>query len=192
MSEQADDSKQHDGIGRNQPLRLLAGVLMIVLWGADLDVHHSHVQKVLGLVLIAALTQITVTDLESRRIQNHVTFPAAVLALLIGLIMHPSGLGGQVVAGVATGAVLFLVAIFSRGGIGMGDVKLGALLGLFLGRYVVLALVVGLLASALLSIGVLSAKGVAAGRKTTIPLGPFLALGGVVALLLGPSLHWAT
>jgi prepilin signal peptidase PulO-like enzyme (type II secretory pathway) len=39
---------------------------------------------------------------------------------------------------------------------------------------------------------VLAVKGLSVGRKTKIPLGPFLALGGVVALLAGPSLHLAT
>jgi leader peptidase (prepilin peptidase)/N-methyltransferase len=74
----------------------------------------------------------------------------------------------------------------------MGDAKLGFVLGLFLSRYVIVAMVVGLLASAVLSIGVLLVRGLSAGRKTAIPLGPFLALGGVVALLAGPTLHLAT
>jgi leader peptidase (prepilin peptidase)/N-methyltransferase len=180
------------GIGRNEPLRIAGTVLLIALWVAELVVHHSTVQKVLGLVLIAVLVRITISDLEERRIKNGVTFPAALAALVIGLILHPSGLPGQLLAGLATGAFLIFFALISRGGLGMGDAKLGIVLGLYLSKYVVLAMVVGLGTSAVFSIGVLAVKGLKVGRKTAIPLGPFLALGGIVALLAGSSLHLAT
>jgi leader peptidase (prepilin peptidase)/N-methyltransferase len=117
-----------------------------------------------------------------------VTVPASIAALLISLVLHASGLPAQVLAGLGTGIFLFTFAVLSRGGLGMGDVKLGIVLGLFLGKYVIVALCAGLLASAVLSIGVLLRRGIAAGRKTAIPLGPFLALGGVVALLAGRTL----
>ena len=180
------------GMGRNEPLRIAGTALLIALWVADLAVRHSTAQKVLGLVLVAVLVRITITDLEERRIKNSVTFPAVIAALLIGLFLHPSGLPGQLLAGFATGAFLLVFAMLPGGGLGMGDVKLGFILGLYLSRYVLLALVVGLGASAVFSIGVLAVRGVRVGRRTKIPLGPFLALGGVVALLAGPSLHLAT
>jgi leader peptidase (prepilin peptidase)/N-methyltransferase len=180
------------GIGRNEPLRIIGTVVLIALWVADLAVHHTTAQKVLGLVLIAVLVRVTVSDLEERRIKNMVTFPAAIAALVIGLLLHPSGVPGQLLAGLAAGAFLLLFAVLPGGGLGMGDVKLGLVLGLYLGRYVLLALVAGLGASAIFSIGVLIVRGLRVGRKTKIALGPFLALGGVVALLAGPSLHLAT
>lgn len=192
MADERVDAKPGRGIGRSEPLRLAGAVLLIALWVADLAVHHTTVQKVLGLVLVAVLVQISVSDLEERRIKNLVTLPAAVAALVIGLVLHPSGVPGQVIAGLATGAFLTVFAVLSRGGLGMGDAKLGVVLGLYLSRYVITALVVGLLASAVFSVGVLAVRGLASGRKTAIPLGPFLALGGVVALLAGPTLHLAT
>jgi prepilin signal peptidase PulO-like enzyme (type II secretory pathway) len=184
--------KRKDGTERNEPLRIAGTVLLIALWVADLAVHHSTVQKVLGVVLIAVLVRVTISDLEERRIRNRVTFPAAIAALVIGLLLHVSGVPGQLLAGVATGIFLMFFALASRGGLGMGDAKLGIVLGLFLSKYVLLAMLVGLCASAVFSIGVLVVRGVKVGRKTAIPLGPFLALGGVVALLVGPSLHLAT
>lgn len=192
MAEQISEPYTSPGIGRSEPLRLAGTVLLVVLWAADLLVRHSTVQKVLGLLLVAVLVRITISDLEERRIKNRVTFPAAVAALAIGLVLHPGGIPGQLLAGFATGAFLTLFALLSRGGLGMGDAKLGVVLGLCLSRYVVTALVVGLLASALFSLGVLASRGISVGRKTAIPLGPFLALGGVVALLAGPSLHLGT
>lgn len=180
------------GIGRSPVLRTLGAALTVGLWVADLLIGPGGVHRVLGFILMPALVQIAITDLERRRISNRVTLPAAVLALLVGLAMHPSGLGAQALGGLGAGAFLFAFALLSRGGLGMGDVKLGVMLGVFLGRYVVVALVVGLLASGVFSVGVLARRGVAAGRKTAIPLGPFLAFGGVVALLAGASLWPST
>lgn len=192
MATQTGEAKRSGGLGRSDPLRLAGTVLLVALWVADLAVRHSTVQKVLGFVLIAVLVRITISDLEQRRIRNRVTFPAALAALLIGLLLHPSGLPAQLVAGVATGAFLTLFAVLSRGGLGMGDAKLGVVLGLYLSRYVILAMAVGLVASALFSLVVLAVRGLSVGRRTAIPLGPFLALGGVVAVLAGPTLHLAT
>lgn len=174
------------------PLRLAIAALSALAIAADLVIHHTAEQRLLGAVLLAVLGVVTVTDLESRRIPNAIVGPAAVVGLGIGAIMHPSGLPGQAVAGVATGAFLMLFAVLSRGGLGMGDVKLGLVLGVFLGRYVVIALVAGLLASGLWGLVLLARHGVARGRKLAIPLGPFLAGGGAVAVLAGRALarHW--
>jgi leader peptidase (prepilin peptidase)/N-methyltransferase len=73
----------------------------------------------------------------------------------------------------------------------MGDVKLAGVLGLFLGKSVGPALLIGLLAGSLFGVAVMARKGVKEGRKTTVPFGPFLALGGIVGILAGPSIvHW--
>ena len=191
MAGQVEEEKRSAGIGRSEPLRIAGAVVLIGLWAANLAVDHSTVQTVLGFVLIAVLVWVTITDLEERRIENRVTFPAAAAAVVIGLVLHPSGVPAQLLAGATAFAFLVFFAIVSRG-LGMGDAKLGLVLGLYLSHDVLLALVIGLAASALFSVGVLAVRGVSVGRKTWIPLGPFLALGGVVAVLAGPTLHLAT
>lgn len=183
MAEPTEEPGRGGGIGRSEPLRVAGAGAMVALWVADLLVHHTTTQKVLGLVLVAVLVTISISDLEERRIRNAVTFPAALAALLIGLVMHPDGVPGQVVAGVACGAALMLVALLTSGGLGMGDAKLGLVLGLYLSGHVVIAVLVGFAAAGLLSLVVLARRGLREGRRTAIPLGPFLALGGVVALL---------
>ena len=70
---------------------------------------------------------------------------------------------------------------------GMGDVKLAALMGLYLGSSVAPAILIALAAGTLVGL-VMMARGGAAARKKAVPFGPFLALGGVVALLVGPEL----
>jgi leader peptidase (prepilin peptidase)/N-methyltransferase len=71
---------------------------------------------------------------------------------------------------------------------GIGDVKLAAVLGLFLGRAVGAALLVALVAGVLVGVAIIARKGAAEGRKTAVAFGPFLALGGAVALLAGNAL----
>lgn len=170
------------------PLRVLVAALTALLIAADLVIHHSDSEKVLGAVLLLVLGEVTVQDLESRTIPNAVLGPASVIAIVIGLVMHPGGVPAQVIAGVATGGFMLIFAVLSRGGFGMGDVKLGFVLGLFLGRAIMLALVVGLALSAIFSIGVLIRHGLAEGRKVAIPMGPFLAAGGAAAVLAGHAL----
>jgi leader peptidase (prepilin peptidase)/N-methyltransferase len=70
----------------------------------------------------------------------------------------------------------------------MGDVKLAGVLGLYLGRAVGPAVFIAFLSGALVGLAIMARKGVADGRKTRVPFGVFLALGGVVALFVGDSI----
>ena len=70
----------------------------------------------------------------------------------------------------------------------MGDIKLAAVLGLFLGRAVGPAIFIALISGTLVGALIMARKGVAEGRKTAVPFGPFLALGGVVALFVGDAM----
>ncbi len=85
---------------------------------------------------------------------------------------------------------MLVAAMASPAGLGMGDVKLALMLGAFLGRGVSVAIMGGLLAAALPSVALLLLHG-KGGRQMTLALGPYLALGGIVALLFGHDvLHW--
>lgn len=154
-------------------------------------VKHSAHDIVLGLALVAVLVPIALIDLEHRVIPNKITLPAAVAAVVIGLATRPSGVPEQLIAGAAAGGFLLLFALAYPRGMGMGDVKLVAVLGLFLGASVGVAILVGVLAGTVVGTAIMARFGVAAGRKTAVPFGPFLALGGVVALLAGSEIvHW--
>jgi leader peptidase (prepilin peptidase)/N-methyltransferase len=145
----------------------------------------------LGLALVAVLVPVALIDLDHRIIPNAIMLPAAVAALAIGLATDPSGVPEQLIAGAAAGGFLLLFAIAYPKGMGMGDVKLAAVMGLFLGRSVAVALLGGVLAGTVAGALVMARVGVGAGRKTAVPFGPFLALGGVVGLLAGPTIvHW--
>jgi len=142
----------------------------------------------LGLVLVALLVPIALIDLDHRIIPNRLTAIGAVAALAIGAATDLDGVPEQVVAGVAAGGFLLLAALARPGGMGMGDVKLAGMLGLFLGREVAVALLVALVAGTLVGSVVLARRGVTEGRKTALPFGPLLALGGLVGLLAGSAI----
>ncbi|MDX6608435.1 MAG: leader peptidase (prepilin peptidase) / N-methyltransferase [Solirubrobacterales bacterium] len=144
-------------------------------------------ELVLGLIFVSTLLAITLTDLERRIIPNRILIFAAILAVVVAAISDPGSLPERLAAAVGAGGVLFLSALAYPGGMGMGDVKLAAMMGLFLGVWVVPALLVALLAGSLVGVALIVRDGAEA-RKRAIPFGPFLALGGVVGLLAGSSL----
>lgn len=166
-------------------------VLTAVLALAVVLTKHSVHDITLGLVLVGVLIPIALIDLEHRIIPNRITLPAAVVAIGVGVATRPSGVPEQLIAGAAAGGFLLAFLLLYPRGMGMGDVKLAAVLGLFLGREVGVALFVGVLAGTVVGASIIARSGVARGRKTAVPFGPFLAFGGIVALLAGPAIiHW--
>lgn len=145
----------------------------------------------LGLALVAVLVPTAVIDLDHRIIPNTLMAAGAIAAVAIGLLTDPGGEAERLIAGACAGAFLLAAALAYPRGMGMGDVKLAAVLGLFLGREVAVALLVALIAGTLVGVALMARRGVAEGRRTAIPFGPFLAFGGVVALLAGePIVQW--
>jgi leader peptidase (prepilin peptidase) / N-methyltransferase len=142
----------------------------------------------LGIVLVTALIPITLIDFEHRIIPNKITGPAAIVAILIGAILDQDYIVEQLIAGAAAGGFFLLAAIAYPKGMGMGDVKLAGVLGLYLGRGVGLALLVGLIAGVIVGAAIMTRVGARAGRKTAVPFGPFLALGGIVAIFSSENL----
>ena len=172
-------------ISRRYPLTELAlgmlyAVTVLVLWDKPYEV-------ALGLVFVTTLVAVTLTDLDLRVIPNKVLIVASALAVAIAAIGDPGSLPERALAALAAGGVLFAAALAYPGGMGMGDVKLAATMGLFLGRNVAPAILLALLAGALVGLTVMARHGVAA-RKRAIPFGPFLALGGVAGLLAGDEM----
>jgi leader peptidase (prepilin peptidase)/N-methyltransferase len=140
----------------------------------------------LGLGLCALLVIITLTDLERRLIPNAVLLVGAVVAVALAAATDVASLPERFAAAAAAGGFLFCIALAYPRGMGMGDVKLAAVMGLFLGRDVAPALLVGFGAGALVGLAMMARKGAAA-RKQALPFGPFLALGGIVGLWYGDA-----
>jgi leader peptidase (prepilin peptidase) / N-methyltransferase len=175
-------------ISPRYPLVEAATALLAV---AVVLVKHSAVDIALGLVLVAILVPIALIDFDHRVIPNKITAPAAVVAVVLGLALKPSWVPEQLIAGAAAAGFLLVFVLAYPRGMGMGDVKLAGVMGLFLGASVAVAILVGVFAATVVGALVIARVGVKQGRKTAIPFGPFLAFGGIVALLAGTQiLHW--
>jgi leader peptidase (prepilin peptidase) / N-methyltransferase len=151
-------------------------------------VHHSAAGIALNVVLILLIVPVALIDLEHRIIPNRITALGAVLALVLGLVLDPSGEPARLLAAGCAGGFLLLAALAYPAGMGMGDVKLAGMMGLFLGAAVAPALFVALLSGVLTGTVVLARKGVREGRKTAVPFGPFLAFGALLGVFLGQQL----
>jgi leader peptidase (prepilin peptidase)/N-methyltransferase len=150
--------------------------------------HQTATGIALSVVLILLVVPAALIDLEHRIIPNRITALGAILALVLGLALNPAGEPERLIAGAAAGGFLLLAALAYPGGMGMGDVKLAAVMGLFLGRAVAPAILIALLCGVLVGAVVIARKGAGEGRKTAIPFGPFLALGALVAVFAGQPL----
>ena len=141
----------------------------------------------LALCFCAVLAAVTVADLERRIIPNELLGLGACAAVAIAAAADPASLPGRLAAATAAGGPLFVVALACPHGLGMGDAKLVATMGLYLGTAVAPALLVGFGAGALAGATLVVCHGAAA-RKRAIPFAPFLALGGLVGLLAGHAI----
>lgn len=141
----------------------------------------------LGLALVLLLVPVTLIDLDFRIIPNRLLLVGAVVALGLLAAFEPGELPGHLIAAAGAGGFFLVAALAYPSGMGMGDVKLAAVLGLFLGRAVGPAVFVALVAGTVVGALIIARKGAREGRKTAIPFGPYLALGGLVGLFAGDA-----
>jgi leader peptidase (prepilin peptidase)/N-methyltransferase len=151
-------------------------------------VQSSIADSVLRGLMVLALVPCAVIDVERRIIPNRITGPGSLVALVAGLALDPSGALARVLWALGAGGFLLVAALLRPAGMGMGDVKLTGMIGLFLGRGVVVALFAALIASVLTGTALATRRGVYAARKTALPFGPYLAFGGVLAAVVGDQI----
>ena len=172
------------------PLMELAAAGLFV--GAALTFDRVYVGITVALFL-GVLLVLSVIDLRHRVIPNRIVYPSLGIFAALVLGGSLSGLGMELAPAslgfLAYGGGLLVVALISPRGMGMGDVKLGALIGLVLGalglRYVAVAAAGAILAGGL---GSLVALAMGASRKQAIPFGPYMALGAALAAFWAPQI----
>jgi leader peptidase (prepilin peptidase)/N-methyltransferase len=132
---------------------------------------------------LAVLVVLSAIDLQARILPNKILLPAMAAVLAGQLVFYPGNALESVVAAFGAVGLLLTPRLFNPAAMGMGDVKLAAFLGLLLGAEVLPALMLGFLATAPVLAMLLVTRGRAA-RRASIPLGPFLALGAAIVLLV--------
>ncbi|HXG75277.1 MAG TPA: A24 family peptidase, partial [Gaiellaceae bacterium] len=176
-------------VPRSRALPLLGLALAGLLGACGLAFGFTLEALAAGL-LCASLVVLTRTDLEHRLLPDVIVLPGALSVLAVRTVDEPRL--EWVAAGLAAALVLFVVVLLYPRGLGLGDVKLAALLGAGLGVAVTVAFFVGFFL-AFLPAAVLFARHGREARTRAIPLGPFLAAGAVVALFAGDEiLDWYT
>lgn len=162
------------------------------------------VELPLALFYTALFIVLAVIDLEHHLILNKIVYPATAAALIISIflppsrLVYPDGLATslpqlgivQAAIGGGAGLVLFsLIGLLSRGGMGWGDAKMAALIGVITGYFVLLPLLLAVILGGLAAV-ILLLSGLRK-RKEGIPFGPFLSLATLITLLWGSDLvNW--
>ena len=141
---------------------------------------------------------IFVVDLEHGLILNKVVYPGMAVALLLALFVPQPWLTQWISHDIASAAIgggiglgiFLLLAIVSRGGMGWGDVKLAALIGLATGfPLVFISLIMGAILGGVVAVALVASK--KRKRQEAIPFGPFLSLAAMVTVVWGSSiLSW--
>lgn len=167
--------------GGTRVLIAAASAALVIASFAEFGLHG---RALLGAVLCPALVLLAAIDAKHKLLPNEIILATSLAVGLIVAATTPGDFLTHLAAGGALGGFFFLFGAVFAGSLGMGDAKLGFLIGLALGPKTLGATLIafaGLLVAALF---ILATRGASA-RKDSIPFGPFLALGGILAYFLG-------
>ncbi len=163
-----------------------------VLFASLVTVQGVGPELLIGLPFMALMVVVAVIDLEHRIVPNRLLLVAAVWGLGSSLAIQTEQVPEQLIAAASAGGLLLIAALAYPSGMGMGDVKLAAVMGLYLGRAVAPALMIGFALGAIVGIAIMAREG-RFERKKAVPFAPFLAAGGAIGLLAGLDIvDWYT
>ena len=166
-------------------LRALAVVAWIVLGAFCVWADGLTVEALVNALGCAVIVALTVIDIERRIVPNRIVIPALVVALVVQTARDPSV--EWILSALGAGGFFLVLALVNPAGLGMGDVKLAAFLGAWLGYAVAIALFAGTLLGAVPALVIL-ARGGANARTTTLPYVPALAAGAIFGVFFGDAL----
>ena len=156
--------------------------------GGELQVHgalNDMAAAVLDVSLLALLGVVTVSDLRTRLVPDGALLASLLVAISVCVVTDSDGVPVRLLAGLCAGGFLLAAALIRPDGMGLGDVKLAAVLGFYLGAGVIEAMVISFAAGSVAGLALIARNGWRA-RSRTIPFAPFLALGAVVTIAPHP------
>ena len=140
-----------------------------------------------ALYLLSALVAVTAIDLEHQLIPDRITLPGVAAGFLASLVIPGPAWTDSLIGILVGGGIFFAIIALSGGGMGGGDMKLAAMVGAFLGwKLTLLTLFLGVFLGGFVAVALL--VGGLRKRKDPIPFGPFVALGAAVSLFWGEGL----
>jgi leader peptidase (prepilin peptidase)/N-methyltransferase len=165
-------------------VRAVVAVASVALIVASFARFGLSGNALVGAIFCPALVLLAAIDLKHHLLPNAIVLPACVAVGLIVAVSAPGDFLAHFLAGLALGGFFFAFAAIFPGSLGMGDAKLGFLLGLALGAKTLGATLIAFAGLLVAALYILATRGASA-RKDSIPFGPFLALGGILAFFLG-------
>jgi leader peptidase (prepilin peptidase)/N-methyltransferase len=162
-------------------------LLTAIVFGAVVLARGASAELLLDLPFAAMLIAVADIDIEHRIVPNRILAPMAVWAVAATAVVEPGKLPELLIAGAAAFTFLLLAALAYPAGMGMGDVKLAGVMGLYLGVSVAPGMLIAFLTGSVVGVAIMLRHGAGA-RKKGVPFAPFLAVGGLAALLAGPEL----
>jgi leader peptidase (prepilin peptidase)/N-methyltransferase len=154
-------------------------LLTAVAFVAVVLVRGFHPELLALIPFTAMLIAVAFIDLQHKIVPNKIMLPAAVWGLVTAVELLIAGAGAFI--------FFLLAALIHPKGMGMGDVKLAGVMGLYMGKLVIPALVIAFLVGTVVGLALVVKYG-SRSRKLGVPFAPFLALGGLTALLVGQQL----
>ena len=161
----------------------MTALIFVLLWNR----YGFSIELPLAMLFACLFIIILVIDIEHHLILNRVVYPSIVLAFLVLILTPNGGIISAVIGGVTGAGILLLLVLLSPGGMGMGDVKLAALIGLLVGfPQVFIALLICFVSGGAVAGGLLLTR--LKGRKDPIPLAPFLTAGLIITVFYGEGI----
>lgn len=160
---------------------LAVGVALAV---ASFARYGAGTHALVGAILGPVLALLSAIDLRHRLLPNIIVGPAAGAIALVVAVGEWQHIAAHLAAAAIAGGILFVLALVNPRGMGMGDAKLAFLIGIALGSRAIAAMVYTSGGLIVLAIGLVVMRG-RSGLKATIPFGPLLALGALIAYFTG-------
>jgi leader peptidase (prepilin peptidase)/N-methyltransferase len=162
-------------------------LITAVTFAAVILVRGFDDDLIVELPFVAALIALAGIDADHKLLPNKIVYPLAAWGVVAVLIAERDDFVEHLVAGAGAFLFLLLAVLAYPRGMGMGDVKLAGAMGVYLGVSVIPALLIAFLSGSVVGAVIIAREGAAA-RKKAVPFGVFLALGGIVGVLVGPEL----
>ena len=167
-------------------IEILTGLLFVL----NYFFFGLSIQTIIGIIFSSVLIAVSFIDIDLKIIPNVIVIPFTVVGIALNIYLNP--VKWWMPLAFAAGAFTFMLIInlIYPKGMGMGDVKLSLMVGAFLVKSVIAGLFLGFLVGAIFGVAVIIKK---RKMRQTIPFGPFISIGSIIALFWGDNiLKWYT
>ena len=176
--------------GRISPKTFLIEILTGLLFVLNYFFFGLSIQTVIGIIFVSVLISVSFIDIDLRIIPNVIVIPFTIVGLALNIYLNPIKWWMPLAYSAGAFTFMLIINLIYPKGMGMGDVKLSLMVGAFLVKSVIAGLFLGFLAGAIFGIAVIIKK---RKMRQTIPFGPFISIGSIIALFWGDNiLKWYT